>query len=86
MSLHFSGLVRQVCGFDFSFSPHAEPLIAGALLGGIFAAIFSELIWWPWTYWAQGMILFAYTATSFLILRRDELELNNEAQNQHSTS
>ncbi|KAF8853182.1 MFS general substrate transporter [Acephala macrosclerotiorum] len=47
---------------------------AGAVLGGIFAAIFSQLVWWPWSYWVRGMILFAYTAMSFLILPRDKLE------------
>lgn len=53
-------------------------LIAGAVLGGIFAAIFSELVWWPWTYWVMGMVLFVYTATSFFILPPDEHESKHD--------
>lgn len=45
---------------------------AGAVLGGVFAAIFSEFIWWPWKYWVMGMVLFVNTVTSFLILPTDE--------------
>lgn len=46
----------------------------GAVLGGLFAAIFAELAWWPWTYWSMGIILFIFTGTSFLILPPDDLE------------
>jgi MFS family permease len=52
--------------------------IGGAVLGGVFAAIFSELVWWPWTYWVMGMVLFVYTATSFLILPADEHESKDD--------
>lgn len=46
----------------------------GAVLGATFAAIFSQLVWWPWTYWVQGIILFVFTTTSFLIIPSDDLE------------
>ena len=42
------------------------------MLGALFSAIFAELAWWQRTYWTQGIILFAYAATSFLILPFDE--------------
>lgn len=60
--------------YVMQMTSHVSTLIypAGAVIGGVFAAIFSELTWWPWTYWAQGIILFAYTTTSFLILPSDE--------------
>jgi MFS family permease len=27
-----------------------------ALLGSVFGAIFSQLAWWPWTYWTQAIV------------------------------
>ncbi|CZR55885.1 related to Drug resistance protein YOR378W [Phialocephala subalpina] len=60
------------------FGACVTEFVAGVVLGGLFVAIFSELVWWLWTYWVQGMILFVYMATSFLILPRDALELKED--------
>lgn len=27
----------------------------GFVLGAVFSGIFSELVWWPWSYWVMGM-------------------------------
>lgn len=48
--------------------------ITGALLGGVFAAILSQLVYWPWTYWVMAVVLFVYCGTSFLILPLDHLD------------
>jgi len=57
----------------------ADEKLAGAVLGAVFAAILAKFIWWPWAYWIMGIVLFTYTATSFLILPPDELDSSSKA-------
>ncbi|KAB8221065.1 major facilitator superfamily-domain-containing protein [Aspergillus novoparasiticus] len=28
----------------------------GAILGAVFSSLFSQLAWWPWTYWAMAIV------------------------------
>ncbi|KAH7327293.1 YOR378W-like protein [Rhexocercosporidium sp. MPI-PUGE-AT-0058] len=62
---------------NYVFACFGASAPAGAVLGGVFAAIFSQLIWWPWTYWVMGIVLFTYTATSCLILPPDEQDVRS---------
>jgi len=69
--------VRRLCtGYVHSRHKTVNPGLtknaAGAVLGAVFGAVLSEFVWWPWTYWVQGILLFAYAASSFLILPFDE--------------
>lgn len=40
---------------------------AGAVVGGVFAGLWS-LIWWPWTFWTFAIAMFALCGLSVLIL------------------
>lgn len=43
----------------------------GAILGGLFNAIFEQTSFWPWTFWTMGIVCLVYTTTSFLIMPAD---------------
>ncbi|XRM40891.1 multidrug-resistance type transporter aminotriazole resistance [Aspergillus tubingensis] len=40
----------------------------GAVLGAIFASLFSQLAWWPWTFWAMAIYCFVLAIMSFLAI------------------
>ncbi|KUJ18908.1 MFS general substrate transporter [Mollisia scopiformis] len=42
---------------NYVFACFGASAPGGSVLGGVFAAIFSELVWRPWTYWTISMIL-----------------------------
>ncbi|CZT09641.1 related to Drug resistance protein YOR378W [Rhynchosporium graminicola] len=63
---------------NYVFACFGASAPAGAVLGGVFGAIFSQLVWWPWTFWVMGMVLLTYTATSYLILPPDERDQSSE--------
>ncbi|CAG8226247.1 unnamed protein product [Penicillium nalgiovense] len=39
-----------------------------ALLGSVFGAIFSQLVWWPWTYWTQAIVALCCAALGLLAI------------------
>ncbi|KAJ5121360.1 uncharacterized protein N7515_009321 [Penicillium bovifimosum] len=39
-----------------------------ALLGAVFSALFSQLAWWPWTYWTQAIVSLACAALGVLVV------------------
>ncbi|KAJ5457077.1 hypothetical protein N7530_012351 [Penicillium desertorum] len=39
-----------------------------ALLGSVFGAIFSQLAWWPWTYWTQAIVALCCAALGLLVI------------------
>ncbi|KAH9219100.1 hypothetical protein DL95DRAFT_405030 [Leptodontidium sp. 2 PMI_412] len=63
---------------NYIFACFGASAPARAVPGGIFAAVFSQLLGYPWTYWATGTVLFVYTGTSYLILPPDERDLKFE--------
>ncbi|CZT10906.1 related to Drug resistance protein YOR378W [Rhynchosporium agropyri] len=63
---------------NYVFACFGASAPAGAVLGGVFGAIFSQLVWWPWTFWVMGMVLLTYTATSYLILPPDQRDQSSE--------
>jgi Dipeptide/tripeptide permease len=39
-----------------------------ALLGSVFGAIFSQLAWWPWTYWTQALVALGCAGLGLLVI------------------
>ncbi|KAK2623578.1 hypothetical protein QTJ16_007132 [Diplocarpon rosae] len=77
-SLAIAGRSFQGKKKNYVFALFGASAPAGAVLGGVFSAILTQYIWWPWTYWVMGMILFAYTALSFWVLPPDEYDPQTE--------
>ncbi|KAL1983239.1 hypothetical protein VTN96DRAFT_337 [Rasamsonia emersonii] len=55
-------------GMIFSLFGAAAP--SGFVVGGVFAAIFSQLVWWPWSYWVMGMFCFLFAVLGLLAIPR----------------
>ncbi|KAK8220169.1 hypothetical protein M8818_000585 [Zalaria obscura] len=49
----------------------------GFVFGALFGSIFSQLAWWPWTFWSYGIAAFALSAFALLIVPK---QLAKEAQ------
>lgn len=39
-----------------------------ALLGAVFGAIFSQLAWWPWTFWTQAIVSAVCAILGFIVV------------------
>lgn len=39
-----------------------------AVLGAVFSAIFSQLAWWPWTFWMQSIVAVACAGLGLLVV------------------
>lgn len=39
-----------------------------ALLGAVFAAIFAQLAWWPWTFWTQAIVAVVCAILGFIVI------------------
>lgn len=39
-----------------------------AVLGAVFSAIFSELAWWPWTFWTQAIVAVVCAGLGLLVV------------------
>lgn len=51
----------------------------GATFGALFSAMFSQLSWWPWSFWTTSIICVALFCISCIILPQDEIA-DNEAE------
>lgn len=40
----------------------------GAVIGSLFAALFSELVWWPWTFWSFSIALAGIAALGSIVI------------------
>lgn len=40
----------------------------GAIIGAVFAALFSQLAWWPWTYWTMCIVSFVCAGVGYLVI------------------
>ncbi|KAE8154901.1 MFS general substrate transporter [Aspergillus avenaceus] len=40
----------------------------GFIVGGVFASIFAQWVWWPWAYWVMGMVCFVLAFLGLLVI------------------
>ncbi|OJJ50122.1 hypothetical protein ASPZODRAFT_149525 [Penicilliopsis zonata CBS 506.65] len=40
----------------------------GFIIGGAFASLFAERVWWPWGYWVLGMVCFVLAVMGRLVI------------------
>lgn len=40
----------------------------GAIIGAVFASIFSEFAWWPWTYWSMAIVSVVCAGIGYLVI------------------
>ncbi|KAI9739585.1 MAG: hypothetical protein M1834_006303 [Cirrosporium novae-zelandiae] len=40
----------------------------GAILGMVFSALFSDLTWWPWTFWSCAIVCIVFAALGAIII------------------
>lgn len=50
------------------FSLFGATAPGGFILGAVFSGIFTELVWWPWSYWVLGMVLALMVVISWFIV------------------
>lgn len=55
---------------DMIFSIFGASAPAGYVVGGVFASIFAELAWWPWSFWVTGIACFCFAALGILVIPR----------------
>ena len=49
----------------------------GFVVGALFGSLFSQMAWWPWTFWSYGIAAFALSAFALLVVPK---QLAKEAQ------
>ncbi|EAW12876.1 MFS transporter [Aspergillus clavatus NRRL 1] len=55
---------------DMIFAMFGATAPNGAIIGGVFAALFSQLAWWPWTFWANAIVSVLLAALAWAVLPR----------------
>lgn len=53
---------------DMIFAIFGATAPNGALLGAIFASLFSQLAWWPWTYWSMAIVSVVCAVLGYLVI------------------
>ncbi|KAL9610650.1 MAG: hypothetical protein Q9167_004659 [Letrouitia subvulpina] len=53
---------------DMAFAIFGSTAPGGAVLGATFASIFSQFLWWPWTYWALAIACFIVSLLAWLVI------------------
>ncbi|RMJ29121.1 hypothetical protein PHISP_00064 [Aspergillus sp. HF37] len=52
------------------FSLFGATAPAGFVVGGAFSSLFAQLVWWPWGYWAMGIVCGILAALGLLVIPR----------------
>ncbi|KAL2833703.1 major facilitator superfamily-domain-containing protein [Aspergillus cavernicola] len=52
----------------------------GAIIGAVFAALFSQLAWWPWTYWSMAIVSVVFAGVGFLVIEPIRHERNDDKE------
>ncbi|KAL2834782.1 major facilitator superfamily domain-containing protein [Aspergillus pseudoustus] len=53
---------------DMIFALFGATAPNGAIIGGVFAALFSQLAWWPWTYWSMAIASVIFAGIAWLVI------------------
>ncbi|KAL4919706.1 major facilitator superfamily [Aspergillus aurantiobrunneus] len=53
---------------DMAFALFGATAPNGAIVGGVFAALFSQLAWWPWTYWSMSIASVFFAGIGYLVI------------------
>ncbi|KAF9894944.1 hypothetical protein FE257_004566 [Aspergillus nanangensis] len=53
---------------DMIFALFGATAPNGAIVGAVFAALFSQLAWWPWTYWTMALVAVGCAAIGYLVV------------------
>ncbi len=53
---------------DMVFALFGATAPNGAIVGAVFAAIFSEFAWWPWTYWSMAIVSIVCAGIGYLVI------------------
>ncbi|CAK4030753.1 MFS general substrate transporter [Lecanosticta acicola] len=64
---------------DVVFALFAMTAPSGFWIGGIFASIFSQFAWWPWSFWSMGITATGLAFGAYFVIP-DEKEAHNHGQ------
>ncbi|KAL4972237.1 major facilitator superfamily-domain-containing protein [Aspergillus desertorum] len=53
---------------DMLFALFGATAPNGAIIGAVFAALFSQLAWWPWTYWSMCIVSVVCAGIGYLVI------------------
>ncbi|KAK9478908.1 major facilitator superfamily-domain-containing protein [Lipomyces japonicus] len=53
---------------NMMFSIFAAAAPSGFVFGAVFSSIFAKLVWWPWSFWVNGIILLVVGLFSIMII------------------
>ncbi|KAL6232443.1 hypothetical protein BDW75DRAFT_232794 [Aspergillus navahoensis] len=53
---------------DMLFALFGATAPNGAIMGAVFAALFSQLAWWPWTYWSMCIVSLVCAGIGYLVI------------------
>ncbi|KAL4801775.1 major facilitator superfamily domain-containing protein [Aspergillus unguis] len=53
---------------DMIFALFGATAPNGAIIGAVFAALFSQLAWWPWTYWSMCIVSVVCAGIGWLVI------------------
>ncbi|SCV00978.1 LANO_0F09516g1_1 [Lachancea nothofagi CBS 11611] len=53
---------------NFIFSIFGATAPGGFVLGAVFSSIFSQLLWWPWSYWVMSIACLALAISGILVI------------------
>ncbi|KAL4868979.1 hypothetical protein BDV12DRAFT_208859 [Aspergillus spectabilis] len=53
---------------DMIFALFGATAPNGAIIGAVFAALFSQLAWWPWTYWSMAIVSVVCAGIGYLVI------------------
>ncbi|KAL4781746.1 major facilitator superfamily [Aspergillus varians] len=53
---------------DMVFALFGATAPNGAIIGAVFAAIFSQFAWWPWTYWSMAIVSVVCAGIGYIVI------------------
>eukprot|EP00026_Physarum_polycephalum_P005889 Phypoly_transcript_05928.p1 GENE.Phypoly_transcript_05928~~Phypoly_transcript_05928.p1 ORF type:complete len:545 (+),score=60.63 Phypoly_transcript_05928:205-1839(+) len=62
---------------DMVFAVFGATAPNGFLVGALFSALFAQLAWWPWAYWAMAIACFVISVISHYVIPPVDEEIRN---------